>query len=299
VLLDKKRILLIGSNGLLGSQLYLKSSYFSEFLGTHYKTVSNSNSVFLDVTDIDSVYSLVLEFKPNVIINCSAYTNVDKAELNKKNVRDVNVLGLQNIIKSSSIDTKIVHISSDYVFDGEKGDYKESDPTHPVNYYGKTKLESENILKGANRSFIIYRPNVLYSDDINSLSFFSWVLKSLKNNKEIKVVDDQISNPIYIADFVDVILDSLLMGYEGVLHIGSEDSLSRYQFALKIAHVFGFGKRYSDNITPIKTKSLNQLAERPKKSNLNCDKIVQDLNFSLKTTDYYLNKICKIRYKTT
>ena len=282
------RILLIGSNGFLGSYLYLKSSNFFEVLGTYYKTVSNSNSVFLDVTDIDSVCNLVSEFKPDIIINCSAYTNVDKAELNKKNVRDVNVLGLQNIIKSCSINTKIVHISSDYVFDGEKGDYKESDSTHPVNYYGKTKLESENILKGANRSFVIYRPNVLYSDDINSSSFFSWVRKSLKNNQEIKVVDDQISNPTYIPDFVDVILDSVLMGYEGVLHIGSEDSLSRYQFALKVANVYGFN---SDNIIPIKTKSLGQLAERPKKSNLNCDKIVQDLNFSLKTTDYYLNKI--------
>ena len=117
------------------------------------------------------------------------------------------------------------------------------------------------------------------------------------NNKEVKVVDDQVSNPVYVPDLVDVIITSILVDYSGVSHYGSEDVISRYDLALKVCEIFNKyspSKRAFDSgkILPINSSELNQVAMRPKKSFLNCQRIVKDLNIELYPTDYSLNRIC-------
>ena len=114
----------------------------------------------MDARAAEFLKDVVNDFKPTIIINSSAYTDVDKAEKNKMLARNINVLGVANLIKASKKGTKLIHISSDYVFDGKKGNYKEEDLTYPVNYYGKTKLESENLIIGSNKPYVIFRPNV-------------------------------------------------------------------------------------------------------------------------------------------
>ena len=116
----------------------------------------------------------------------------------------------------------------------------------------------------------------------------SWVVNSLKDKTEINVVNDQISNPVYVSDLVEVILSSLLVEYNGVYHFGSEDVISRYDFALLISKIF---KLDENLINPIKTSDLKQIAERPKKSFLNCNKIISDLNIDLYPTEYSLMRI--------
>ena len=288
-----KKILITGSSGLLGQKITDKLSGLFNVLSL--SKVGSDNC--LDITSKDAVHNTFKEFKPDIVINCAAFTNVDKSETEKSLARDVNVKGLTNIISSLPVNSKIIHISTDYVFDGESGDYKENDMKLPINYYGKTKLEADNLLMGSNCNYLIIRPNVLYSydnvfnqssKDNYSQHFLSWLIYSLSNNDCVKVVDDQISNPVYIPDLVDVITTSVLVDYSGVSHYGSEDVLSRYEFATKVCNIFGFD---SGKVLAIKSDELNQIALRPKKSSLDCSKIVQDLNIDLYPTDYSLNRI--------
>ena len=281
-----KKILITGASGMLGSALCAKLS--SDFDVYPYCKSSYSGIDILDVTDIDQVSNVINFVSPDIIINCAAYTNVDMAELNKSESRQVNVSGLLNIIKASSKDMKIIHISTDYIFDGLSGNYLESDIKNPLNYYGKTKLEAENYLIGSNINYLIIRPNVLYTYDLMSSNFFSWVLNSLTNNNKISVVNDQFSNPVYIPDLADIIKDSILLDYSGISHFGSEDTLSRYDFSLKICNTFNLNKRL---INEIKTSDLNQIANRPLNTSLNCTKIESELEINLYSTDYSFNRI--------
>ena len=282
-----KNILITGASGLLGSEL-IKTLYSTYNILSTSRTNFSENSNILDITQKDDVDRLIDNFKPSIIINCAAYTSVDKAEIEKKNARDVNVEGLSNLIKASNKRIKIIHISSDYVFDGIKGDYSEDDPTFPVNYYGKTKLESENLLIGSNLEFLIIRPNVLYSNDLSKTHFLSWVVNSLAKRKKIEVVTDQINNPTYIPDLLKLISDSILLDFSGIVHIGSEDCMSRYDFANQISRTFGFE---SNLIIPIKSSVLNQEAKRPLNSSLNCNKVRSELNMELYPVEYGIRRV--------
>ena len=281
-----KRILITGASGMLGAELC--STLQDKFDIYSYEKFPSHSSKGLDITNSDEVDLVIASVKPHVIINCAAFTNVDKAEVNKAESREVNVVGLMNILKSCSKDVKIIHISTDYIFDGLKGNYLESSIKNPLNYYGRTKLEAENYLVGSNLNYLILRPNVLYGNNLESLNFFSWVMNSLSANKNINIVDDQLSNPVYIPDLARVIQDSILLDYSGISHFGSEDILSRYDFAMKICNYFSLNKKL---VTAVKTSSLNQIANRPLNTSLNCSKIESDLNINLYPTSYSLERI--------
>jgi len=282
-----KNVLITGASGLLGSEIIKALSPFYNILPTS-KSNSLKKTKILDITQKKDVRSLIKEFKPSIIINCAAYTHVDKAEEDKSNARNVNVKGLDNLIKSSNKETKIIHISSDYVFDGKKGFYSENDPTFPINYYGKTKLESENLLIGSNFEFLIIRPNVLYSNDLSKNHFLSWVVNSLSKGDKINVAIDQVNNPTYIPDLLQVISDSILLNLSGVFHFGSENSITRYDFAIQIADIFKFKK---DLITPVESASLNQKASRPLNSSLNCNKLQSQMNIELYPVEYGIRRV--------
>ena len=280
-----KKVLITGSGGILGTELSIRLNELFDVLALP----KSSSKNFLDITDFNMMYSIFKNFDPDFVINCAAFTNVDSCELNKQIARNVNVKGLMNLIKCMSKNSKMIHISTDYVFDGKDGNYKENDMKEPINYYGKTKLEADNLLMGSNSNYLIIRPNVLYSSNLSKNNhFLSWVVNSLKDKTEINVVNDQISNPVYVSDLVEVILSSLLVDYNGVYHFGSEDVISRYDFALLISKIF---KLDENLINPIKTSDLKQIAKRPKKSFLNCNKIISDLNIDLYPTEYSLMRI--------
>ena len=280
-----KKVLIVGSGGILGSELSIRLNELFDVLALP----KSSSKNFLDITDFNMMYSIFKNFDPDFVINCAAFTNVDSCESNKQIARNVNVKGLMNLLKCMSKNSKMIHISSDYVFDGKDGNYKENDMKKPINYYGKTKLEADNLLMGSNSNYLIIRPNVLYSSNISKNNhFLSWVINSLKEKTEISVVNDQISNPVYVSDLVEVIASCLLVDYNGVYHFGSEDVISRYDFALLISKIF---KLDENLINPIKTSDLKQIANRPKKSFLNCNKIISDLNIDLYPTEYSLMRI--------
>ena len=287
--------MITGAEGQLGKALQIGLTDKFNILSTTRQPTqlakNQRNVQKLDITDKENISNVLESFKPDIIINCAAYTNVDGSEINKDLAHQVNVEGLRNLIQLSDINTYLIQISSDYVFDGDSGPYSEDEHTFPVNYYGKTKLEAENILRGTRRKWAIFRPNVLYSSDLFSKgNFFAWVYRSLLKKDSISVVTDQISNPTFNLQIVRAIFQCIIMDFEGILHIGSDDYMSRYEFALDIAKVFGFD---SALITKIDTDSLTQkvksyIAKRPLHSGLVVNKIEKELNTSSHSTNYNL-----------
>ena len=298
------KLLITGSNGQLGShfnnlelnknnKLYIneednsrtKNSLF-DIIPSYYK--KKVNFVPLDITNENEVKRVIDNYKPDVIINAAAITDVDFCESNKSLARKVNVEGLKFIIKHSSSDMKIIQISSDFIYDGIKGFYNEESMPNPINYYGKTKLEAENILLSSHKNFIIIRVSTLYSNYANN--FYKWVLTNLKNNNNISIVDDQISNPCYALNLVNLIFDLILLDYNGKINFGSNNNISRLEFGLKIAELNGLNK---DLIQRSKTEDLNFISKRPLNTSFDLT-LSKKLNLNLFSTNDTLEYISKL-----
>ncbi|MDF1612657.1 dTDP-4-dehydrorhamnose reductase [Stygiobacter electus] len=283
----KKRILIIGSNGMLGQRL---TEYFSkqkdvELLCTSAETKSFIPDIEyqqLDITQKNEVKNIITKFFPDFIINAAAYTNVDKAETERELCWKINVNGVDNIaFYSWTIDSHLIHISSDYIFDGKNGPYTEIDLPNPISYYGRTKLASENSIKASGTRFTIIRSNVLYGPSkYGRPDFVKWVYNSLKNSQKIKIVTDQINNPTYIDDLVNGISNVIKNKKEGIYNIGGKELLSRFEFTKIIAKMFNLN---TELIIPILTEELNQPAKRPLKSGLINLKAETELNYKPKS----------------
>ena len=288
-----KKILITGGDGQLGS--HLCRSFFSSYNIIKTSNKKANNAYHLDVTNSGQIESVFRYEKPEIIVNCASYNSVDRCESDKVRSRSVIVDGLSNIVKFSNKDSFIIHISSDYVFNGLKSPYSESDNPNPINYYGKLKLEAENLLIGSNRKHAIIRPNVVFSSDIdNNSNFLGWVVKNLKDSNDIRVVNDQLSNPTPVELLKEVIESIILLNLEGVFNVGTTDLISRYEFALKIAKTFGYN---SGKVHEICTEELSQLAVRPTNTFMSFDKICKILDVDVFSLDYYLKKYKEVIFE--
>lgn len=280
----KEKILIIGSNGMLGQRLVEHVHNLDEYELITASYEANSYFDYADYTSIDisnetAVKELIKNTNPNYIVNTAAYTNVDKSEVEKEVAKGINVLGVKYIAQAAKeIGAHFVHISSDYVFNGNNGPYSEEDSTDPVGYYGLTKLYGEKEIINALKKYSIIRTNVLYGPaKFGRPDFVKWVYSSLKDKKQIKIVTDQINNPTYIDDLVSAIYSLIEKNIYGIYNIGGKEFLNRYEFTLKIADFFGLDKEL---ITAIKTEELNQMAKRPLKSGLITKKAETDFGYN-------------------
>lgn len=270
--LVKNRILITGSNGMLGQravQFYLKNENV-ELLATSVEEkslIENVDYISCDIKDRNSIKKIILDYCPDFIIHTAAFTNVDLSEKLREDAWKINVKGVEYISEAArAIDTHIIHISTDYIFDGKDGPYSENAIPNPLGYYGRTKLASENALRISNTFFTILRTNVLYGIALNSRpDFVRWVVSSLDENKNIRIVNDQINNPTFIDDLVQAINKIIEFKKTGIFNVGGIEFLSRYDFTLRIADYFNLDKKL---ITPITTEELKQPARRPLKSGL-------------------------------
>jgi len=279
----KKRILIIGSNGMLGQSL---TTHFMFRKDVELMCASvEEESFYVDVSyakvDISStkeVKNLLRDFCPDIIINTAAYTNVDGCESEKELSWSINVTGVENIVKSGrNIDAHLIHISSDYIFDGENGPYSENEIPNPISYYGREKLAAENAIISGRIKHTIIRTNVLYgSTQFGRPDFVKWVFDSLSENKIIRIVKDQINNPTYIDVLSSAISKIIEFNKTGIYNIGGAEVLSRLDFTYKIADYFELDKSL---ISSIVTSDLNQPAPRPLNSGLINLKAETELNY--------------------
>ena len=267
------RLLITGSSGQLGTALKgMLAKYYEVICTTRLK--NKNNSLNLNITNKIMLKEVLEATKPDLIINLAAMTNVDLCETEPEAAKSINFKGVENIC--DLFKGRIIQISSDYVFDGKDGPYTENDNTNPISTYGKTKLLAEKVVLNHNDENIVLRTNVLYSYNSNTNAcFVNWVVRSLKEKKQINVVDDQYNNPTWTKSISKVILLCIQKKISGLYHWGDGDILSRYQFSLKIAKVFNLD---SSLIRPIKTLELSQIAKRPLNSGLISKKIENILN---------------------
>jgi dTDP-4-dehydrorhamnose reductase len=284
--LVKKRIIVFGANGMLGQYLvnYFSKSRYYEVMASSIEESSVINYpqyIQCDITNREEVKDAIYNFYPDFIINAAAFTNVDKSETLREEAWKVNVKAVEYMAETARVqDIHLVHISSDYVFDGTSGPYLETDKVNPVGYYGRTKLAAENALKISGSSHTIIRTNVLYGVSQSRPDFVKWLVTELANNRPVKIVTDQINNPTFIPDLCDAIVKIVDDSKEGLFNVGGSEFLSRYDFSLMIADFFKLDKSL---INPITTEELHQPAKRPLKSGLKIDKARLELNYRPRT----------------
>lgn len=288
-------ILIVGSNGMLGQRLV---EFYSTKNNINLFTASaEENSFFeniyyncIDITNKTEVLNLFEKVKPDCVINAAAYTGVDKAEEENEKAFAINVSGVEYLAEAcKEHDSRLIHISTDYVFNGENGPYSEDDETTPIGYYGKTKLEGEKKIIAQNINYAIIRTNVLYGPaKFGRNDFVKWVVKMLKDKNEIKIVTDQINNPTFIDDLVNGINLVITKNAKGIFNIGGEEFLSRYDFTLRIADFYNLRK---DLIKKIITEELNQTAPRPLKSGLKIKKAEKNLGYKPLKIEESLDKM--------
>ena len=280
-----KTVIITGGYGQLGvaCKEHLKKSFNVIITG---KNIFEQD-VKLDITDRKDIAKAYSDFKPDVVLNLAAMTNVDECERDKIAANKINIEGVKNLCKNFS--GHFIQLSTDYVFDGLSGPYNELDEVNPISHYGKTKLEAENWLKNNYSNVTILRANVIYSyTKRTKASFVKWVVDSLKNNIEINVVNDQWNNPTWtesISFIINKIIDNSIIG---LYNYGDKDFMSRYDFAILISKIF---KLDENLINPINTSNLNQIAERPLKSGLKTEKIESRLGIVPNSVENCLRKI--------
>tara|TARA_B100000212_G_scaffold245314_1_gene187238 strand:- start:2084 stop:2920 length:837 start_codon:yes stop_codon:yes gene_type:complete len=254
-----KKILLTGGNGQLAKQVELKFKDIYELV-----TLSKND---LDVTNRENVESVLVNFKPDIIINTAAYTDVDACEINSDLAYDINGHSIKHF--SKFFKGLFVQISTDYVFDGQNGPYDENSETNPLGIYGKSKFLGEKNVEKLFNDYLIIRTNVLFGGN-SKASFLSWVVQSLLAKKTIYVVEDQINNPVSIFDISHIIKLLLLKKKTGLFHVGSDHLCSRFDFANMIAEVWNLDKKYIKPISTdkLKKKVKNYIAKRPLRSGL-------------------------------
>lgn len=293
------KVLITGSNGLLGQSLldlYLKDST-SEVIAlsrgeNRYPISKGYVYEQIDLTNKANLKDVVLKHKPNVIINTSAMTNVDACEDNKEECDKINVELVENLAElSAEINAHLIHISTDFIFDGKKegGYYTETDEPNPLSYYGLSKLKSEEVLANSKIDYTILRTILVYGKvhDMSRNNIVLWVRKMLLEEKEITIVNDQFRAPTYVEDLAMACKIAADKKAQGTFNVSSSKLLSVFEIAKQIAEVFELD---SSLIKPISTTTLNQRAPRPYKTGFDLTKTNSELEFYPKTFKEDLQK---------
>ena len=293
--MSEKRVLVIGSNGLLGqkvTELLVRGSAYRITLASKaekpVRQLMTTEYTPVDITSKKDVKRVVHSCEPDVIVNAAAMTNVDECEKERDLAWRINVAGVENVIDAAKKDNaRIVHVSTDYIFDGKSGPYDENARPQPLSHYGKSKLASENALRASGLEYFIARTMVLfgYAPGVKS-NFALWLIQNLERKMPVRVVDDQYGNPTLADDLAYAIVNAIELNRSGVYNIAGRDIVNRYEFALAVARIFGFD---AGLITPIKTSVLRQPAARPLKSGLITLKAEVELGYKPSTVEQGLN----------
>jgi len=287
-----ERLLVTGASGLLGNKIVELATEDYEVIPMHNTKPLHPNSLRLDITNQNQVLSLFTKLKPDKLIHTASETNVDKCETQKEHAWKTNVEGTRNIaIASSKAGAKLVYISTDYVFDGKKGNYQERDKPNPMNYYGVTKFEGEKQVTSHCQNYAIFRTSVLYGWHPWKQNFATWVINSLKQEEEITVVEDHYNTPTLAGSLAEITIEAVQKDLQGLYHASGSERISRYEFARQIAKTFRLD---SSLIRPIKMSQLTAwIAKRPKDSSLNIDKIQKRLKAKPLNITEGLNRMMK------
>ncbi len=292
------RILLTGSNGLLGQKIIeaIQQDATIDLLATaigpnRFPDLNGYRYAELDITDEEAVYETIADFKPDVVINAAAMTNVDACETEQELCQKLNVDAVSFIVKACCANNAhLIHLSTDFIFDGLNGPYKESDLPDPGSVYARSKWESEKIVMAADCQWTIIRTILVYGvlKGGGRSNIVLWALNALRSGKEITVIDDQFRAPTLSEDLAAACIAVAKKHKLGIYHISGATTYSVLEIVQKVAEHFSLPKSL---IKAIKTKDLNQLAHRPPRTGFIIEKAKAELAYAPHTFEQGLDLV--------
>lgn len=279
------KILITGSNGLLGQKLIdlIAPKTDHQLIATSRgeNRVEPGDYLYesMDITDSDDVLKVIKNHQPDVVINTAAMTNVDQCENEKELCLQLNVNAVKYLVEAcKETGAFLLHLSTDFIFDGENGPYDEQAEAKPVSYYGETKLEAERIVMESDIDWAIARTVLVYgiTPKMSRSNIILWVKKSLEEGKDIQVVNDQWRTPTLAEDLAIGCFLIAEKKAKGLFNISGKDFLNPYQMAVMTADYFGLDKKYIHETDGTK---FTQTAKRPPKTGFIIEKAEKELGY--------------------
>ena len=280
----QKKILITGSNGLLGQKLIETLKNQHEVLATSIGDCIISDTTgflyqSLDITDRNSISNTFENFNPDVVINTAAMTDVDGCEEKKELCDKVNVAAVAYLRdECEKYKAHLIHISTDFIFDGEDGPYSETDEPNPLSYYGLSKLKSEQLLYDSTINWTILRTIILYgtAENLQRNNIVLWGRKALKEGKPINIIDDQFRSPTLAEDLAKACVLAIEKQATGIFNASGKDFMSIFEMIERMADFYNCDK---SNINRISSETLNQKAKRPPNTGFILTKSNEELGY--------------------
>lgn len=270
------KVLVTGAQGLLGRSLVQEAAGLELITCGRREEPVGPAYHRIDLADAAAVESLIAATAPDWVIHTAAWTDVDGCEADPDRARRVNLELVRNLgAACSTAGTRLVQLSTDYVFDGRAGPYSEADEPNPLSHYGRIKLESERVVLGSGPEGLVVRTLWLYGHAPGvRRNLVTWPLRALARGAVLKIADDQWGNPTYAPDLARAILDLCKRDCRGLYHVGGADFMTRVELVEELASAFGFD---TGSIVSSPTAEIGQLAGRPLRSGLKTGKIEAEL----------------------
>ena len=284
----KLKFLVTGSAGLVGQQVVKYLSKSNQVFSCYNESKPEyGDSVKMDLKNYEMVSSVLTEIKPDVVIHLGAMTGVDLCEKEKTSASEINTKATEIIAKEcSKLNSFLVYVSTDYVFDGNFGMYKEDDVANPLGFYGKSKLEGEKAVQNFSTNWCIVRTSTPFGLHPTKKSFPIWVIENLQKQKQIDVLIDQFTSPTYVPNLSRMLIEISERRITGIIHAAGASKISRYQMASMVSDKLNLDG------TLLKQISMNKMkwvAQRPKDSSLDVSRASSILNEKPQKIDQSLN----------
>jgi dTDP-4-dehydrorhamnose reductase len=295
-----RKILITGASGLVGTYIVplMAEKYRNLFVTAHEAMPKLGTIIQINLSDTDQVSKMLRELRPDIILNLAALTDVDSCEIDMQMATLLNrdLCYVLARYTASAKTSYLLHVSTDYVFDGSEGNYSEGSQTNPINWYGKTKLAGENeiIRNVSTMNWCIARTSTPFGVHPKKLSFPIYILSKLRNEQSVKALSDQITSPTYGPNLGKMLLELVERRIRGIFHIAGKNKLSRYEQAKIVADVFDLD---AGLIVRASIAEMNWKAKRPKNSSLNVERAIaalynkpQSFHHSIKNLSHELDR---------
>ena len=286
------KLLITGASGLYGSKL--SKLALAKGIEVYSSDIQSSsiygNFIKMDISGKQQVKEAFKNIKPDVVVHAATLTDVDKCETNKALAWKVNVEGTKNIVEAAqNAGSFLMYISTDYVFSGKKGNYKETDKPNPVNYYGLTKLKAEEIVQ-TQPEYFIARPSVIYGSTpaAGKVNFALWLIETLRRGERVKIVTDQWNTPTLNTNLAYMTLEVVERRLTGIYHLCGATRVSRFEFATQIAQTYNLN---TDLIDKALSSQFTWSAKRPVDSSLETSKAQRNLHCKPLTMEKALEQL--------